>query len=118
MKSKLDAIIHLCCPYSFGSLIPMGPDGKHGLWMKDFGNNEWMLWWDKIGDTSWVWGIYPEGNSRSRLVTRIHVKYRWFSLLILFNMIIEFFDIWMMRKCMLGIKRRAEALSLPRPLAG
>ena len=92
-------------------LVPMSPDGKQGLWVKDFGNSEWMLWWDKTGDTSWVWCIYPEGNSCSRLVTRVRVKYRWFSSAILFNLIIEFFDIWMMRKCMLGIKRRAETLS-------
>jgi len=101
-----------------GDLIPMSPDGKQGLWVKEFSNAEWMLWWDKIGDNSWVWGIYPEGESRSRLVTRVRVKYRWFSPAILFNLIIEFFDILMMHKCMLGIKRRAEALSLSQPLTG
>ena len=52
------------------------------------------------------------------LVTRVRVKYRWLSPLILFNLIIEFFDILMMRKCMLGIKRRAEAMPLSEPLAG
>lgn len=98
-------------------LVPMSPDGKQGLWVKDFRYSEWVLWWDKTGDTSWVWGIYPEGNSCSRLVTRVRVKYRWLSSAILFNLIIEFFDIWMMRKCMLGIKRRAETLSIPQPPA-
>ncbi len=101
-----------------GDLIPMSPDGKQGIWVKDFRNTEWMLWWDKIGDTSWVWVIYSEGGSYSRLVTRVRVKYRWFSPAILFNLIIEFFDILMMRKCMLGIKRRAEALPRSKPLAG
>ena len=101
-----------------GDLIPMSPDGKQGLWVKDFRNNEWILWWDKTGDTSWAWGIYPDGISRSRLVTRIRVKYRWLSPAILFNLIIEFLDIWMMRKCMLGIKRRAEAMSILQPSAG
>jgi hypothetical protein len=48
----------------------------------------------------------------------VHVKYRWFSPAILFNLIIEFFDILMMRKCMLGIKRRAEAMPLSQSLAG
>ncbi len=93
-------------------LIPMSPDGKNGLWVKDFGYNEWISWWNKRGDTTWVWGIYPEGGAQSRLVTRVRVKYRWFSPAILFNLLIEFFDILMMRKCMLGIKRRAEAMSL------
>lgn len=101
-----------------GDLIPMSPDGKQGIWVKDFRTTEWMLWWDKIGDTSWVWVIYSEGKSYSRLVTRVRVKYRWFSPAILFNLIIEFFDILMMRKCMLGIKRRAEDLPRSKPLAG
>ncbi len=94
-----------------GTLIPMSPDGKQGLWIKDFKNNEWMLWWDKIGDCSWAWGIYSEGEAYSRLVTRVRVRYRWLSLSIFFNLIIEFFDIVMMCKCMFGIKKRAELLS-------
>lgn len=100
-----------------GDLIPISPDGKEGLWVKDFRNNEWMLWWDKMGDNSWVWEIYSEGEAHSRLVTRVRVKYRWLSPAILFNLIIEFFDILMMRKCMLGIKRRAEAMPLSKSLA-
>ncbi len=35
-----------------------------------------------------------------------------------FNLLVEFGDIVMMRKCMLGIKRRAEALPRTKPLAG
>jgi len=93
-----------------GDVIPMSPDGKQGMRVKDFSKNKWVLWWDNIGDSTWVWEIYNEGEAHSRLVTRVHVKYRWFSPAILFNFLIEFFDIWMMRKCMLGIKRRAEAM--------
>jgi len=89
----------------------MSPDGKQGMWVKDFSNNKWMLWWDKIGENSWVWEIYAEGEAHSRLVTRVRVKYRWFSPTILFNLLIEFCDIIMMRKCMLGIKRRAETMA-------
>ena len=92
-----------------GDVIPMSPDGKQGMRVKDFGKNKWMLWWDNIGDSTWVWEIYPEEEIRFRLVTRVRVKYRWFSPTILFGLLIEFFDIWMMRKCMLGIKRRAES---------
>lgn len=101
-----------------GTLIPMSPDGKQGMYVKNFKANEWMLWWDNKGDSSWVWGIYSEGEARSRLVTRVRVKYRWFSPTILFSLIIEFFDIVMMRKCMLGIKRRAEVLSLSEQSGG
>ena len=95
-----------------GDVVPLSPDGKQGMVVKDFKKNEWMLWWDKKGDTTWVWGIYPEGESTFRLITRVRVKYRFFSAAILFNLLIEFFDIWMMRKCMLGIKKRAEKLHL------
>lgn len=94
-----------------GDVVPMSPDGTQGMWVKDFQRHEWMLWWDKLGDSSWVWRIYPQENGSCRLVTRVRVKYRWFSAAILFNLLIEFFDIVMMRKSMLGIKRRAEELT-------
>ncbi len=94
-----------------GELIPMSPDGKQGVWVKDFRENEWLLWWDKTGETSWVWWVYPEGERRCRLVTRVRMKYRWFSLGAIFNLLIEFCDFPMMRKCLLGIQRRAEGLA-------
>jgi hypothetical protein len=99
-----------------GDVIPLSPDGKSGMWVKGFGENESMLWWDKKGDSSWAWQIYADGENRSRLVTRVRTKYRWFSTAIAFNLLIEFFDILMMRKCMLGIKQRAEAMSLSQPV--
>jgi hypothetical protein len=91
-----------------GDVIPMSPDGKQGMQVKDFSKNKWMLWWDNKGDSSWVWDIQPEGEADSRLVTRVRVKYHLLSPAIAFNLLVEFFDIVMMRKCMLGIKRRAE----------
>ena len=91
-----------------GDLIPISPDGKHGMWVKYLRKNKWVLWWDKKGDTSWVWEIHPEGEGSARLITRIRVKYRLFSSAVGFNLLVEFFDILMMRKSMLGIKRRAE----------
>jgi hypothetical protein len=100
-----------------GDVIPMSPDGKQGMRVKDFSKNKWMLWWDNKGDSSWVWEIQPEGEADSRLVTRVRMKYRLFSPAIAFNMLVEFFDILMMRKCMLGIKRRAEK-SLSKSLTG
>jgi len=93
-----------------GDLIPLSPDGKQGMRVKDFRKNESMVWWDQKGDTTWVWGIYADGEAASRLITRVRVKYRLFSPAIFFNLLVEFGDIVMMRKCMLGIKRRAEAM--------
>jgi hypothetical protein len=97
-----------------GDIIPMSPDGKMGFWVKDFVPNQWMLWWDKKGETTWCWGLYPAGENCTRLVTRVRNHYNWLSPSIIFNLVIDAGDIVMMRKCMLGIKRRAERLASQR----
>jgi hypothetical protein len=53
---------------------------------------------------TWVWGLYPENAEHTRLVTRLRVDARGF----IPQMFLDFGEIIMMRKCMLGIKRRAE----------
>ena len=92
-----------------GDVMPMSPDGKHGNVVKAFEPNRWMLWGDQAGQATWYWGLYPVDERQTRLITRVRMYYRWTSLLALFNPLVEFADIAMMRKCMLGIKRRAEA---------
>ena len=94
---------------AIGDVIPVSPDGKQGQWVKAFAPNRWMLWGDKAGDSTWFWGLYPVDERHTRLITRVRMRYRWTSLLALFNPLVEFTDIAMMRKCLLGIKRRAEA---------
>ena len=91
-----------------GDLIPISPDGKQGLNVKDFEANRCMLWWDKKGEVTWYWGLSPQDDSQTRLITRVREHYRWLSPTILFSLLVEFTDIVMMRKCMLGIKQRAE----------
>lgn len=98
-----------------GGLIPMSPDGKQGLRIKDFEANQWMLWWDNKGDSTWYWGLYRQDDSQTRLITRVRVHYRWLSPSILFSLLVEFTDIVMMRKCLLGIKQRAERASKQTP---
>lgn len=46
-----------------GDLIPMSPDGKIGLWVKEFERNRWVLWWDKSGT------VLP-GNQPARTPSR------------------------------------------------
>jgi hypothetical protein len=92
-----------------GDIIPMSPDGKHGNVVKAFEPNRWMLWGDQAGQATWYWGLYPVDERQTRLITRVRMCYRWTSPLALFNPLVEFADIAMMRKCLLGIKRRAEA---------
>ena len=101
-----------------GDLIQLSPDGKQGMRVKAFQQNQSLVWWDAKGDSSWVWGIYPEGEAASRLVTRIRVKYRLLSPAILFNLLVEFGDLVMVRQCLLGIKRRAEAMPVSQSLTG
>jgi hypothetical protein len=91
-----------------GDLIPLSPDGKAGMRVKAFEPNQWMLWWDNKGDVTWYWGLYPQNDNQTRLITRVCSFYRWTKPSILFSLLVEFTDIVMMRKCMLGIKQRAE----------
>ena len=73
-----------------------------------------MLW---VGGESaatagtWAWGLYPVNEKQTRLVTRLRGKYQWTSPWIVLLLIVDTFDIVMMRKCMLGIKERAEKLA-------
>lgn len=94
-----------------GDVIGISPDGKNGPYIKALVANQWMLWGDKVGDSTWVWGLYPIDETHTRLITRIRMKYRWLSPAIIFALLVEFTDIIMMRKCMLGIQRRAERLA-------
>ena len=91
-----------------GDLIPLSPDGKAGMRVKALEPNQCMLWWDNKGDVTWYWGFYPQNDSQTRLITRVRSFYRWTKPSILFSLLVEFTDIVMMRKCMLGIKQRAE----------
>lgn len=94
-----------------GDLIPLSPDGRQGFWVKDLEPNRWMLWWDKKGSVTWLWALSPLDDRRTRLITRVRMHYNWLSPSILFALVLDVGDIVMMRKCLLGIKRRAEALA-------
>ena len=81
-----------------------------------------MLWWDGKGGMSCFWGLYavdeaPVDEARPRLITRVRLHYDWSSPSILFHMLVEFTDIVMMSKSMLGIKERAERIGGREPLA-
>ena len=55
-------------------------------------------------DATWVWGLYPEDGSHTRLVTRLRANAKG----VRSRIFLDLGEIIMMRKCMLGIKRRAE----------
>lgn len=89
--------------------IPMTPDGKQGMWVKDFKTNEYVLWRDKQGDSTWLWQLSPLDEEHTRLITRLRVRYTWTPPWVFYYLLQDVGDIVMMRKCLLGIKGRAEA---------
>ncbi len=68
-----------------------------------------MLWEYAGDDTTttftWAWGLYRLSDQQTRLVTRL--RYRASS--IRSRVLLDLFEIVMMRKCLLGIKERAES---------
>lgn len=55
---------------------------------------------------TWAWGLYIEDENHTRLITRL----RWYTDNLSYRILLDTFEIVMMRKHMLGIKRRAEAM--------
>ncbi len=55
-------------------------------------------------NATWVWCLYPEDASHTRLVTRLRANPTGVTS----RIFLDLGEIIMMRKCMLGIKRRAE----------
>ena len=69
-----------------------------------------MVWGDP-GGTTWAWQLDQTGTRSTRLLTRVRSSYQWFSPSIAFSMLVEFGDIWMMRKTLLNLRKRAGAAS-------
>lgn len=91
-----------------GQFIPFTPDQKNGMWVKDFKQNEYILWTDKTGKATWFWYIYKNETGETRLITRLRTKYNWKGIWIIYYILYDMGDVVMMSKCMKGIKKRAE----------
>ena|ERR1700719_2726463 len=93
-----------------GDLVPLGPGGDSGMRVQAFEPNRWLLWWDrKIQLTTWAWTLDPMSDGRTRLVTRVRARPSWHHpTTAAWLMLTEVADFPMMRRCLLGIKRRAE----------
>jgi hypothetical protein len=61
---------------------------------------------DGVPIMSWTWGLYEQAQESTRLVTRLRVHLDSVTARLFW----EAFEIVMMRKCLLGIKWRAETL--------
>lgn len=96
-----------------GDLVPAGPGENSGFWVKEVVPNQSVVWWGKKNDeTTWVWSLYPTATGGTRLVTRVRAPASWRKpMSLVWLAVLEVADFPMMRKCLLGIQRRAEALS-------
>jgi hypothetical protein len=94
-----------------GDWVPMSgtitPDTAYRVSRLDPGK---LMLWEKPGGT-WLWLLEPDGDGHTRLVTRLRSRYAWTRPTIITELILmEIGDPFMMRKCLLGIKQRAEQL--------
>ena len=92
-----------------GDIVPMSPDGKQGMKVHSVNAPRSMVWGEP-GGTTWAWQLDDAGPGSTRLITRVRSRYRWLSPSIAFSALVEFGDIWMMRKMLLNIKERASSL--------
>ena len=92
-----------------GDKIPTGPGGGCMI-VKEIIPNKSLLFVFPNGMT-WSWGLYPENENLTRLVSRLRFQYVWKFPAIIFCFVFDAFEILMMRKCLLEIKRRAESES-------
>lgn len=69
--------------------------------------NRWLLWQQRL--STWVWVLQPLGDHQTRLITRVRARYDWSDpFALIWVLLMELGDFPMMRKQLLGIKRRAE----------
>ena len=101
-----------------GDIVPMSPDGRHGIPVQRMDPPLSMVW-GAPGVTSWTWQLEPVSDGSTRVISRIRARYRWFPPAMAFSALVEFGDIWMMRKMLLNLRERAETVQLPgqEPLA-
>ena len=90
-----------------GDLIPLTKTGHvRAVEMNRPGSMVWQFvaaggW----SDATWVWVLVPQGPDRTRLLTRLRLG----PVTVRQRLFLDLGEIVMMRKCMLGIKRRAES---------
>lgn len=94
-----------------GDLVPLGPGKNSGMRVKEIEAGRSMVWWDeKLRLTTWTWQLTPMPGGTTRLVTRVRSRCAWrHPSTAVWRLLSEVADFPMMRRCLLGIKRRAEA---------
>lgn len=98
---------------SEGDIVPISPDGRHGITVHRIDEPRTVIW-GTPGDTTWTWVLKPSADGSTRLITRVRSRYRWLSPTIAFSLLLEFADIWMMRRMLLNLLGRVEDASVKR----
>jgi hypothetical protein len=78
--------------------------------------NRWMLW--AKPHSTWAWKLVPLEGERTRLIARLKERYEWRASprnALLTLILFEFGDFPMMRRLLLGVKRRVERLAASEP---
>lgn len=112
MRPSADRIIPELQHLAPGDVMGMSPDGKQGIKVHALDPPHSMIW-ATLPDTTWVWQLDANPDGSTRLITRVRSHYRWVSPSIAFSMLLEFADIWMMRKMLLNLRDRAEGARHP-----
>ena len=110
-------IIHEFQKVSVGDVVAMSPDGLQGIHVLALDPPRSMMW-GTLPDTTWLWLCEPRADGTTRLITRIRSHYRWLSPSIAFSLLVEFADIWMIRKMLRNVRERAEGLARAESAAG
>lgn len=110
-----DVIVPELQDLRIGQWVPMSPkpSDKTAFKVASFEPNRSLVWEQPV--STWVWTLTPVDGTKTRLVTRLRIRYEWRCPLdALFSMLLnEFGDFPMMRRMLLGMKRRAEASTSP-----
>ncbi|NNG17924.1 MAG: hypothetical protein HKM89_15720 [Gemmatimonadales bacterium] len=87
-----------------GDLVPLSDDADAEVVALEPDSTLLLVF--RSGETfTWAWGLYQIDAEHTRLISRL----RWRATGVFSRFILDPFEIIMMRKCLLGIKRRAEA---------
>ena len=90
-----------------GDIVPMSPNGKAGIEVHSMDAPRSMVW-GTPGESTWTWLLDPAPDGTTRLISRVRSRYNWLSPSVLMSGLVEFTDIWMMRKMLMNLRDRAE----------
>ena len=89
-----------------GDLVPLSRDSAARVATME-PPREFLLVFQPDASSTWAWGLYPINSEHTRLVTRLRVR----TQSVRAHLMLDMLEIVMMRKHLLGIKRRAEHLA-------